>query len=65
MVRHVEAQAEEKVVPEEHLHVRRLRRVQRHDVAINNGHSPSCCSSNKVTVGLLQVYGQNRLCKCI
>lgn len=48
----VEPQTEEEVVPDEHLHVRRLPWVQRHDVTVDDSYSASCCSFNKVTVGL-------------
>lgn len=52
VLRYVEPQAEEEVVPDEHLHVRRLRRVQRHDATVDDGHSTSRGGGDKVTVGL-------------
>ena len=52
VLRYVEPQAEEDVVPDEHLHMRRLTGVYRHDVTVDHGHSTLCCSGYKVTVGL-------------
>lgn len=53
MLRYVEPQTEEEVVPDEHLHVRGLPWVQWHDVTIDDSNSTLCCSFNKITVGLV------------
>lgn len=52
VVPHVEAQTEEDVVPDEHLHARFLAGVDRHNIAINDCHGPTSGSSCKVTVDL-------------
>uniref|UniRef100_A0A3Q3IKS0 Uncharacterized protein n=1 Tax=Monopterus albus TaxID=43700 RepID=A0A3Q3IKS0_MONAL len=52
VVPHIEAKAEEDVVPDEHLHARFFTRVDSHDVAINYCHGASSGSCCKVTVDL-------------
>lgn len=52
VVPHVEAQAEEDVVPDEHLHAGLLTWVDGHHVAVYDCHCTASCSGSKVTVNL-------------
>ena len=52
VVAHVEAQAEEDVVPDEHLHAGLLAGVDGHHVAVDDGHGAAGGGRREVTVDL-------------
>ncbi len=52
VISNVKTEAEEDVVPDEHLHLRVLARVQCHDVPVDDGHRPPRSSGHKVRVHL-------------
>lgn len=52
VVAYIKSQAEENVVPDEHLHTRLFSRIDRHDVAINHRHRTTRRRSSKVTMNL-------------
>lgn len=52
VIPHIEAQAEEDVVPDEHLHAGFLTRIDGHDVAVYDCHGATSGSCSKVTVNL-------------
>ena len=61
VVAHVEAQAEEDVVPDEHLHARLLARVDGHHVAIDYRHGAPGGGRGKVTVDLRERDMEDKL----
>lgn len=61
VVTDVEAQGEEDVVPDKHLHTCLLARVDGHHVAVNHRHGTASGSSRKVTVDLERGGGLERV----